>query len=67
MNLINIFAGILFVGPDPPIPISIFKSSLFILNFEVFANSVSTLFISIFGSLKFLIFKVFSKNNFAVR
>src|SRR5210317_427378 len=65
MNLINIFAGILFVGPDPPIPISIFKSSVFILNF-FFANSASTLLILIFGLLKFLIFKVFSKNNFAV-
>ena len=43
INLINIFAGILFVGPDPPIPISIFNSLVFILNL-VFTNSVSSLF-----------------------
>ena len=31
----NIFAGILLVGPEPPMPKSIFISSLFILNFSI--------------------------------
>ena len=31
----NIFAGTLFVGPEPPIPKSIFVSSLLMLNFLI--------------------------------
>ena len=35
ITLKNVFAGTLFVGPDPPIPKSIFISFLSILNFSI--------------------------------
>ena len=35
ISSINVLAGILFVGPDPPIPSKIFFSSFLILNFSL--------------------------------
>ena len=45
----NVFAGILLVGPDPPIPKIIFVSSLFILNLKI-VFSIVFLSIWILGS-----------------
>jgi hypothetical protein len=64
MNLINVFGGILFVGPEPPIPKSKFKSSFLILNFEV-SFSASFLLISIYGSSIFFIFNELSMRSLA--
>ena len=46
ITLINVFAGILFVGPEPPTPNSILISSLFIWNFFTHSKfSSSSIFI----------------------
>jgi hypothetical protein len=39
MTLINVFAGILLVGLEQPIPSKILSSALFILNFLKLSNT----------------------------
>ena len=63
ISSINVLAGILFVGPDPPIPSKIFFSSFLILNFS-FASKIDFSLSKILGFSCISIFNFFFKSFF---